>query len=353
MNARRTGERIAGLVYGTIVVMSVIAASSEGLERDPARIAGLVVATNFVFWLAHVYAHSVELSVVRRERLTGRGLKEVAVHEASILTAAVLPTGALLLGVFGLIGERASHLARLGGRDGCPRRTRPRPGTNREAHPVRNGGVGAHERPAGPGDRRARGVHLPLTPIPTSADRALSWAQQRVPGVPHALDALDRERVAGGTLLAGGLAYRLFFWLVPLALVVAAVLSFWEREDPQSLESAGREFGLGASAVRASMETIEQSAHGRWYFLVVGLSLLMWFSIGVVRALRISFAVAWGVRPERMRQPDRRRDNLHPARGRSHRRLRSDASSPRTAGRGGAAADDRARPSCTRRSRSG
>jgi uncharacterized BrkB/YihY/UPF0761 family membrane protein len=139
--------------------------------------------------------------------------------------------------------------------------------------------------------------------MPTSTDRALSWAQQRVPGVPHALDALDRERVAGGTLLAGGLAYKLFFWLVPLALVVAAVLSFWEREDPQSLESAGREFGLGASAVRASMETIEQSAHGRWYFLVVGLGLLMWFSIGVVRALRISFAVAWGVRPERMRHP--------------------------------------------------
>jgi len=105
VNARRTGERIAGLVYGTIVVMSVIAASS-GLERDLARIAGLVVATNFVFWLAHVYAHSVELSVVRRERLTGRGLKEVAVHEASILTAAVLPTAALLLGVLGLIGER-------------------------------------------------------------------------------------------------------------------------------------------------------------------------------------------------------------------------------------------------------
>ena len=116
MNARRTGERIAGLVYGTIVVMSVIAASSAGLERDPARIAGLVVATNFVFWLAHVYAHSVEQSVVTRKRLTGRGLKEVAVHEASILTAAVLPTGALLLGVFGLIADsRAIWLALAAG----------------------------------------------------------------------------------------------------------------------------------------------------------------------------------------------------------------------------------------------
>jgi hypothetical protein len=114
VNARRTGERIAGLLYGTIVVMSVIAASAQGLERDAARIAGLVVATNLVFWLAHVYAHSVELSVVRQERLTGRGLKEVAVHEASILTAAVLPTAALLLGALDLIGDRGAIWLALG-----------------------------------------------------------------------------------------------------------------------------------------------------------------------------------------------------------------------------------------------
>ncbi len=108
MNARRTGERIAGLVYGTIVVMGVIAASSEGLESDPARIAALVMATSVVFWLAHVYAHALELSVSSGERLTGAGIKEVAVHEASILSAAVLPTAALLLGAFDLVGDRAA-----------------------------------------------------------------------------------------------------------------------------------------------------------------------------------------------------------------------------------------------------
>lgn len=124
-----------------------------------------------------------------------------------------------------------------------------------------------------------------------------------MPGVPHALYALDRERVAGGSLLAGGLAYRLFFWLVPLGLVIASILSFWQREDPQGLENAAGDFGLSASAVAASTEAIEQGAHERWYFLVVGLTLLMWFAIGVVQALRISFAVAWGMRPERMQRP--------------------------------------------------
>lgn len=136
-----------------------------------------------------------------------------------------------------------------------------------------------------------------------SADRALTWAQKRVPGVTHALAALDRERVAGGSLLAGGLAYRLFFWFVPLGLVAASVLSFWERESPQSLESTAQDFGLSASAVQESTEAIEQQAHSRWYFLIAGLILLLWFAIGVVRALRISFALAWGVRPEPMRRP--------------------------------------------------
>ena len=106
MSARRRGERIAGLVYGTIVVMGVIAASSKGLVVDTARIAALVVGTSIVLWLAHVYAHALQLSVVSRERLTGRGIKEVAVHEASILSAAVLPTGALLLGAFDFVDDR-------------------------------------------------------------------------------------------------------------------------------------------------------------------------------------------------------------------------------------------------------
>jgi hypothetical protein len=108
VNARRTGERIAGLVYGTIIVMGVIAASSEGLQSDATRIAALVVGTSVVFWLAHVYAHGLELSVMKRERLTFRGVREVAVHQAPILSAAVLPTGALLLGAFDVIGDRGA-----------------------------------------------------------------------------------------------------------------------------------------------------------------------------------------------------------------------------------------------------
>jgi uncharacterized BrkB/YihY/UPF0761 family membrane protein len=134
-------------------------------------------------------------------------------------------------------------------------------------------------------------------------ERALVWARARVPGADHAWEALERDRFAGGALIAGGLAYRLFFWLVPFGLVLAALLSFWERSDSSGLEDAAQEFGLSAVAAQGATEAIAQEAHGAWYYLIVGLVLLLWFGIGAVRALRVAHAVAWHERPDKLRRP--------------------------------------------------
>ena len=117
--------------------------------------------------------------------------------------------------------------------------------------------------------------------------------------------ALERETTAGGTLIAGGLAYRLFLWLLPFCLVVASIASFWEREDPEGIESSAESFGLSESTARSMIEVIEDSSHSRWYFLVIGLWFLLWFAIGVVRALRLAHAVAWRTPRERFRRPVR------------------------------------------------
>ena len=77
---------------------------------------------------------------------------------------------------------------------------------------------------------------LPLDP---RVERAVHWLRDRVPGGGVGLMALERETTAGGTLIAGGLAYRLFLWLLPFSLVVAAIASFWELEDPEGLEIVG------------------------------------------------------------------------------------------------------------------
>lgn len=135
------------------------------------------------------------------------------------------------------------------------------------------------------------------------ADRAGRWAQDRVPGATAVVESLERERMAAAGLVAGGLAYRLFLWLVPFGLVVAAALSFWVREDRSGLEEAARNVGLGAVAARSAAEAIAADSHGRWYFLVIGSALLVWFSMGAVRALYVAHWLAWGERPERLRRP--------------------------------------------------
>jgi uncharacterized BrkB/YihY/UPF0761 family membrane protein len=127
--------------------------------------------------------------------------------------------------------------------------------------------------------------------------RAQDWATARVPFADVVVDAMEREHGAAAGLLAGGLAYRFFFWLVALGLVAAAALGFWIDADQAAVEATAREFGLGVVAAHSATEAIETGSRSRWYFLGAGLVLLVWFSISAVRALRIAFAIPWGVRP--------------------------------------------------------
>ena len=140
-------------------------------------------------------------------------------------------------------------------------------------------------------------------PLDPRVERAVLWLRNHMPGAEPALIALERETTAGGTLIAGGLAYRFFLWLLPFSLVLASLASFWERQDPQGLESSAEDFGLSASAANSMREVVDQSSHSSWYLLAVGLVFLMWFAIGVARALRLVHTLAWRVRRERFRRP--------------------------------------------------
>jgi hypothetical protein len=109
-----TGGGIAGIVYGTIVVMAVIAAGSRGGKTDPWRLAVLVVATALVLWVAHVYAHALSESVAAGRQLAWVELRGLARREASLLLAAVAPVGALVLGALGAMAEESSIRLALG-----------------------------------------------------------------------------------------------------------------------------------------------------------------------------------------------------------------------------------------------
>lgn len=126
--------------------------------------------------------------------------------------------------------------------------------------------------------------------------------RERLPWVDAAFATAERELAAAGGLIAGGLAYRFFLWLVPFGLVCASLLGVVVDYDRESVEEAADEFGIGATSVSSAAQAVE----GDWRVLALlsGVVLLLWFSIGVVRALRLSYSLAWGLeRPRGVRRP--------------------------------------------------
>jgi uncharacterized BrkB/YihY/UPF0761 family membrane protein len=90
---------------------------------------------------------------------------------------------------------------------------------------------------------------------------------------------------------------------VSFGLVVAAAASFWVRADgEQSLSDAGKSLGLTGVAARSAASAIEDGSRSRWYFLIAGVVLMIYFGTGGVRAMRVAAIVAWRLEPTRMRR---------------------------------------------------
>jgi hypothetical protein len=102
-----TRETIAGTVYGTIVVLSVVTAAST-VEHDLWRLTVIAAATVVIYWIAHVYSDGLGDSLHIGRRLTAAELAAIARRESSILLAAVLPVGAILVGALGVFANRTA-----------------------------------------------------------------------------------------------------------------------------------------------------------------------------------------------------------------------------------------------------
>jgi hypothetical protein len=108
------GQRLAGFIYGTIIVIAVVAATARAYPHKAGHIAAVVGVTSVVFWLAHVYAHSLAESVAEDQHLSLDRLRDIAQREASLVEAALPPLVALLLGAVGLLSTKAAVWVAMG-----------------------------------------------------------------------------------------------------------------------------------------------------------------------------------------------------------------------------------------------
>ncbi len=106
------GDNLAGGIYGTILVTSVIAAADGSTEIW--RSLGIVEVTVIVFWLAHVYAHALAWRLDSNQGFSRESLGRIGAAEWPLLQAAVVPSIALVAGGIGLISARAAYLIAIG-----------------------------------------------------------------------------------------------------------------------------------------------------------------------------------------------------------------------------------------------
>jgi len=103
-----------------------------------------------------------------------------------------------------------------------------------------------------------------------------------------------RDKEIAGGVLGGGMAYRFFFWILALAVIVAGGLGFASSSGADVASDAGNA-GVTDALASTVAGAAEQSESGRWWLLLSGAFLFLWFSYGLLRALRLVHAAAWRV----------------------------------------------------------
>jgi len=140
------------------------------------------------------------------------------------------------------------------------------------------------------------------TRVLDTAERLTTWGPLG-PIAESGWQVWRRDREIAGSVLAAALAYRIFIWLLPLALVLVAGLGLFGSSD-----AAHAVNDLGISGVVA--QSVSDTAHsGSWFgrivLIISGTAVFLYESYILLRTLRAISAFSWRIPVRPLRRPAR------------------------------------------------
>jgi uncharacterized BrkB/YihY/UPF0761 family membrane protein len=130
----------------------------------------------------------------------------------------------------------------------------------------------------------------------TAAMASAKSASERHVALAVPLRAAERNRRVAASVLAGGLAYRLFLWLLPFGLLVGGALGFLNASSTEKAVSKG---GL-PGAISNAVGDASRSAHSNsWWLLAVGVALLLWAGFSGAKAVQLVHSLVWDEPPQK------------------------------------------------------
>jgi uncharacterized BrkB/YihY/UPF0761 family membrane protein len=110
------------------------------------------------------------------------------------------------------------------------------------------------------------------------------------------LRAVERNRRVAASVLAGGIAYRFFLWLVPFGLVVGGALGLG---NAASIEDALAQGGVPGAVVNAIGDIASAADANAWFLLLTGVPTLLWEGYAGTKALQLMHSLVWNDPPPR------------------------------------------------------
>jgi uncharacterized BrkB/YihY/UPF0761 family membrane protein len=132
-----------------------------------------------------------------------------------------------------------------------------------------------------------------------SAERLTTWGPLG-PVAEVGWRVYRRDQQIAGSVLAAAVAYRIFIWLLPLALVAVAGLGLFTSDATHVAADAGV---TGYMAQSVSQATNSTSLFARVAVIVSGSVVFLYESYALLRTLRAVSAFAWGIPVRAMRRP--------------------------------------------------
>jgi uncharacterized BrkB/YihY/UPF0761 family membrane protein len=151
---------------------------------------------------------------------------------------------------------------------------------------------GSEDAPTEPGiAERVRGT------LATGGAKARSAAERHA-SVAVPFRAMERNRGVAASVLAGGMAYRLFLWLLPFGLIVGGALGLGDADSVQEAVASG---GLPGAVVDMIGDIARAADSSAWWLLLTGVPLLVWEGYTGARALQLIHSLVWDVPPPGIR----------------------------------------------------
>lgn len=130
----------------------------------------------------------------------------------------------------------------------------------------------------------------------SSAMETAKGASERHVAVAVPIRAVERNRRVAASVLAGGLAYRLFLWLLPFGLILGGALGL---SNAKSTEDAVEGSGLPGAITNAVGDAARSANSNSWWLFAVGLPLLLWAGYTGAKAVQLIHALVWEEPPPR------------------------------------------------------